>query len=429
MVSFYGTLGQEGLTSPISSFALLIQIYYALCITVVVMAATLPFLRDTVLPYGKLDATTTSSTSSSSRSLSFIKKVAKRDSSSTRDSWVKTIKDLQVPKTWFAHFYVFATLWMVYITVDLWVYSSSAVVLPPTTISFSSKIHVIRNAPAALVSTQRYWSLLTFLNYLGIMPAHIPLASAQSASEPLLVRSWTPPPHVLLAMAAYLFQVVRRWYESWYVERPSVEAKMHVAHYIVGVTFYASMAPSTWIDAYESWIRQGAEFGPVTTSSTTVAPSDTMLLGLNGQCLLGLLVFVWASWHQYNCHAILASLRPRPVKGAKDDKPKKQEYKVPFGDWFQYMVAPHYSAEMMIYFGLFLMASSSPSTANSSTAPTLLCACSWVVINLGIIARETDQWYRVQFGDRYAVVGNPAGKKSGPAGRASRRFILIPFVY
>ncbi|KAG0283406.1 Steroid 5 alpha-reductase 3, partial [Linnemannia gamsii] len=263
---------------------------------------------------------------------------------------------------------------------------------------------VIRSVPAVLTSSRHYWSLLTLLNHLGIMPAHIPLASAQSAitNEPFIVRSWTPPPHILLTMACYLFQVVRRWYESWFVERPSVEAKMNVSHYIIGITFYSAMAPSTWIDAYEAWIKQGAATGPAESITTSSAlPLDSMLLGLNGQCLLGLMIFIWASWHQYNCHVILANLRPKPVKA--EDKPKKQDYKVPFGDWFQYMVAPHYSAEMLIYISLYLMASSSPLTANSSTAPTLLFACVWVVVNLGIVARETDQWYRTRFGDRYAA--------------------------
>jgi len=413
MATFYESLVQGRFTSPIASFALLNQIYYALAITAVLLAVTLPFLRDSVLSYGKLDATPPTSSSSS-----------KKDSS-TRAYWIKAIKGLQVPKVWFAHFYVFAPLWMIYITVDLWVYSSGAVVLPPTTISFSTTTTVIRNAPTLLTSTRRYWSLLTLLNYLGIMPSHIPLASAHSATEPLIVRAWTPPPHVLLTMACYFLQVVRRWYESYYVERPSAEARIHVSHYIVGITFYSAMAPSTWIDSYEAWLRQGGGIGSLAIDTS----SDSLLFGLNGQCLLGLLVFVWASWHQYNCHVILASLRPRPAKGTdKHDKPKKHNYKVPFGDWFRYMVTPHYTAEMLIYLALYLMASSSPLTANSSTAPTLLCAWLWVVVNLGILARESDHWYRARFGDKYAALGN-SGAKSASASRTTRRYIWIPFVY
>ncbi|KAF9134115.1 hypothetical protein BG015_003456 [Linnemannia schmuckeri] len=231
-------------------------------------------------------------------------------------------------------------------------------------------------------------------------------------------------------MACYLFQVLRRWYESWFVERPSVEAKIHVTHYIVGITFYSAMAPSTWIDAYEAWIKQGAATGLAAsaTAASATPPLDSMLIGLNGQCLLGLMMFIWASWHQYNCHVILANLRPKPVK--EEDKPKKQDYKVPFGDWFQYMVAPHYSAEMLIYLSLYLMASSSPMTANSSVAPTLLYAFAWVVANLGIVARETDQWYRTRFGARYAAIGSSAGTaKASRSGRAPRRYILVPFIY
>ncbi|KAG0380027.1 hypothetical protein BGX24_010537 [Mortierella sp. AD032] len=425
MASVYGSLAQGGHTSPIASFALLNQIYFALISTVAVATATLPFLRDSVLSYGKLDAPATPSFSSTSTSASTTKK-SKKQQVSPRDSWIKTIKSLQVPKAWFSHFYVFATLWMIYMVIDLWVYSSSAVVLPPTTISFSTRITVIRSMPAILTSTQKYWSLLTFLNYLGIMPAHIPLTLARSATEPLIFRSWVPPPHVLLTMTCYLFQVVRRWYESWFVERPSVDAKMNVALYILGITFYSAMAPTTWIDAYEAWLRQGGALGPVDT--TTPSQLNSMLFGLSGQCLLGLILFVWGSWHQYNCHVILANLRPKPSDNGDRSK-EKPAYRVPFGDWFQYMAAPHYSAEMVIYLGLYLMGSSSPLATNSSTAPTLLCAWIWVVINLGIVARETDQWYRARFGDRYAAIGAPAGTKAGRSGRTPRRYILIPFIY
>ncbi|KAF9909421.1 hypothetical protein EC991_008560 [Linnemannia zychae] len=427
MASVYGSIAQGGFTSPVASFALLNQIYFALITSAALIVATLPFLRASVLSYGKLDATAPYSPTTAATSTSATRK-SKKEQPSPRNSWIKTIKSLQVPKVWFSHFYVWAPLWMVYMVIDLWVYSSSAVVLPPTTISYSTRVTVIRSMPAILVSTQKYWSLLTFLNYLGIMPAHIPIASAQSATEPLIVRAWVPPPHVLLTMACYFLQVIRRLYESWFVERPSVDAKMHVAHYIIGITFYAAMAPTTWIDAYEAWLRQGGSISPANT--TTPSPLDSILFGLHGQCLLGLLLFVWGGWHQYNCHVILANLRPKPrSSNGGDSEPKeKPAYRVPFGDWFEYMVAPHYSAEMVIYLGLYLMGSSLPLTASSSTAPTLLFAWIWVITNLGIVARETDQWYRARFGDRYATTA-PTGTKAGRSSRTPKRYILIPFIY
>ncbi|KAF9934278.1 hypothetical protein FBU30_002696 [Linnemannia zychae] len=420
-------VSQRGFSSPISSFALLNQIYYVLITTLVFMAATLPFLRATVLSYGKLDSTPTPTPrpSTLSASPSTVKKSVQF--APVRRSWIAAIRSLQVPKVWFGHFYPFATLWMIYMTFDLWVYSSSAVVLPPTRISFSTKTTIIRSIPAVLSSTRQYWSLLTFLNYLGIMPAHIPPTLTQSITEPKTIHAWIPPPHVLLTMACYFIQVIRRWYETWFVERPSAGARMHIAHYIVGITFYSAMAPTTWIDAYEAWVRQSSSYNPAGILSAE--PLDSILFGLNGQCLLGLVIFIWASWHQFNCHTILANLRPQTQQGAKESQSKKPEYKVPLGDWFQYMVTPHYSAEMLIYLGLYLMASSSPLTANSSTAPTLLFAWLWVVTNLGVVARETDQWYRSRFGDNYAAMGASAKTKPGSLGRASRRYILIPYIY
>ncbi|KAF8927988.1 hypothetical protein BGZ58_009964, partial [Dissophora ornata] len=105
---------------------------------------------------------------------------------------------------------------------------------------------------------------------------------------------------------------------------------------------------------------------------------------------------------------------------------KLQEYKVPFGDWFEYLVTPHYCAEMVIYFAFYLMTLSSESTiSSSSSAPTLLVAWIWVVVNLGIIARETSQWYRSRFGEGYVgMVMTPTGEQ-----KQRKRAILVPFVY
>ncbi|KAF9569520.1 Steroid 5 alpha-reductase 3 [Mortierella alpina] len=337
------------------SFSQLIVAYFVIITTGAISAATFPALRDSILTYGKLDVPPQTSSTAAP----------------TRPGFVATLRSLRVPKSWFAHFYVFAPLWTIYLLLDLAIFTS------PT--SF----------PRFLISAYSYVSFLTLLNTFGIM------------ATPLTATPWTPPPQIQLVMFCYLIQVHRRWYESWYVERPSPRATMHVGHYLVGITFYAAMAPCIWIDAYDLWIRAG-EQGHDEASS----PSR------NIRCMLGLILFIWGSWHQYKCHVILANLRPRPVpksdaRAAEKREVAKQEYKVPFGDWFEYMVTPHYTAEMVIYLGFYMMAS--PALFVPST---LLVALIWVVVNLGIVARETDQWYRTQFGDDYAgVVVSSTGQR------------------
>ncbi|KAF9274657.1 Steroid 5 alpha-reductase 3 [Mortierella alpina] len=233
-------------------------------------------------------------------------------------------------------------------------------------------------------------------------------------ATPRVDSPWIPPPQIQVVLFCYLVQVLRRWYESWFVERPSPRATMHIGHYLVGITFYAAMAPCIWIDAYDSWIRTGEQ-------GNSEPPSRYW----NVRCAFGLILFIWGSWHQYKCHVILANLRPRPSQatGARADEKReaaKQEYKVPFGDWFEYMVAPHYTAEMVIYLGFYLMAS-----PKLFVPSTLLLALIWVVVNLGIVARETDQWYRTRFGDDYAgVVVSSTGQRT-----RKRRAVWVPFVY
>ncbi|KAF9955577.1 Steroid 5 alpha-reductase 3 [Mortierella alpina] len=352
----------------VPSLSQLILSYFVIITTAAISAATLPVLRDSILTYGKLDVPSQSSTTTTT----------------TRPGFVASLRSLRVPKSWFAHFYVFAPLWTIYLWLDLAIYTSPA------------------SCPRILASTYPYVSFLTLLNILGIM------------ATPLTASPWTPPIQVQLVMLCYLIHVHRRWYESWFIERPSPRATMHVGHYLIGITFYAAMAPCIWIDAYDSWIRAGDQ-------RQDEASSRSWTL----RCVLGLVLFIWGSWHQYKCHVILASLRPHPSQktSARANEKKelaKQEYKVPFGDWFEYMVTPHYTAEMVIYLGFYLMA-----TPTLFAPSTLLLAWIWVVVNLGIVARETDQWYRTRFGDDYAgVVVSSTGQLI-----KKKRAIWIPFVY
>ncbi|GJJ74142.1 3-oxo-5-alpha-steroid 4-dehydrogenase 3 / polyprenol reductase [Entomortierella parvispora] len=368
------------------SFSQLIQLYYVLIITIAILAGTLPALRNSILTYGKLDAPA-NTTSKPSPSPSFSNGATKDVAQSSRD-FVKTLHSFRVPKTWFAHFYVLAPLWMVYLTVDLRLFTS-----------LESSHWVARCYP--------YFSLLHLLSFLGIMiPPKVAMAGG-----------WIPPPEVVLAMSCYFAQVTRRWCESQFIERPSPKATLHVGHYIIGMTYYSAMAPTVWVDAYETWAIGRADT-PSALSTTGVV-----------QCLVGLGLFLWGSFHQYNCHVILADLRAPKTAPANTSsfsaKATSTEYKVPFGDWFQYMVAPHYSAEMVIYFGVYLMASA------RTRAPTMLIAWIWVVINLGIVARETDQWYRAHFGEQYhkQAVDPKSGKPAGSSKPLRKRAILVPSIY
>ncbi|ELW71637.1 polyprenol reductase [Tupaia chinensis] len=60
--------------------------------------------------------------------------------------------------------------------------------------------------------------------------------------------------------------------------------------------------------------------------------------------ILGLVMFLWSSAHQYRSHAILGGLRKN-----KAGVPVHCSHRIPFGDWFEYVSSPNYLAELMIY--------------------------------------------------------------------------------
>ncbi|MFS7889364.1 putative polyprenol reductase [Helianthus anomalus] len=78
---------------------------------------------------------------------------------------------------------------------------------------------------------------------------------------------------------------------------------------------------------------------------------------------------------------------------------KLEEYVIPYGDWFEYVSSPHYSAEIVIYGGLLV--------ASGGADLSLWLLFAFVVANLVFAATETQRWYLHKFDDyppnRYAI--------------------------
>ncbi|KAI9591290.1 3-oxo-5-alpha-steroid 4-dehydrogenase, partial [Syncephalis fuscata] len=152
---------------------------------------------------------------------------------------------------------------------------------------------------------------------------------------------------------------LRRYYECVFVEKPSLTARMHVGHYIVGVSYYIVTCTATW--CYFS-----------------MNPSTS--IGLRH--LLSVCLFTYASLHQYRCHSILAQLR------STSSASNSSSYSIPYGDWFHWVSSPHYFAELLIYVAL---------SAILHFPLVWCCLLVWVVINLGTTAHMTHEWYRRHF--------------------------------
>lgn len=168
----------------------------------------------------------------------------------------------------------------------------------------------------------------------------------------------------------YQIQVSRRLGESLFVTRFSSLARMHVLHYILGLSYYIAV-PLTLhcIDgsslAYETWALW-----------------------------LGSGLFLAANWVQFVCHQNLAALRPAR---ANSDGPG--DYSIPRGFWFDLVSFPHYTAEVAVYVALAIVA--------GGARPTVLLAL-FVAIELSFSAIIQHKWYQQKFREypkaRHAII-------------------------
>lgn len=109
---------------------------------------------------------------------------------------------------------------------------------------------------------------------------------------------------------------------------------------------------------------------------------------------IAILLFLLASGVQHDCHAYLASLK---------------KYSLPEHPVFNRLVCPHYLAECLIYLALAIIAAPAGYLFN----PTIFCAFTLVVMNLGVTADGTKRWYAQRFGPR----------------SVQNRWRMIPFVF
>ena len=111
------------------------------------------------------------------------------------------------------------------------------------------------------------------------------------------------------------------------------------------------------------------------------------------------LVFLWDSWHQWNCHRILARLRKQPYTNVT-----KSLYGIPRGDWFDHVTCPHYLAEIIIYAAMFVVM--------EMRNVVWLLVVLFTTSTLTLSARQSHQWYKMRF-----------------AGYPAQRKIIIPWIF
>ena len=121
---------------------------------------------------------------------------------------------------------------------------------------------------------------------------------------------------------------------------------------------------------------------------------ENAALQLKWYHISGLLLFLYASFHQYKCHVILANIRTDHKDG---------RYALPKGDWFELVTNPHYFAEILLYIGISMV----QGFRNVWTIAPVLSTTLLLLIG----AKLSHEWYKEKYGD------------------VQRRRALIPYIY
>eukprot|EP00250_Pteridium_aquilinum_P013158 c21166_g3_i1 orf=133-1062(+) len=197
-------------------------------------------------------------------------------------------------------------------------------------------------------------------------------------------------------------QVLRRLYESLYVSKFSRHARMHILAYLLGLLFYVLASLSLFPRGKELMMNLMSGYPAYKHGIDKFEISlggGNPLREIGWRYWISGAIFFWGSVHQHRCHVILASLRSSEMM-KKDDA----QYKIPYGDWFEYVSSAHYLAEFVIYFS-FVVA-----TGGQNINTWLLFV--FTILNLSIAADDTHKWYRRKF-------------KNYPRNRKA----IVPFLY
>ncbi|XP_024995631.1 polyprenol reductase 2-like [Cynara cardunculus var. scolymus] len=279
---------------------------------------------------------------------------------------------LTVPQRFFSHFYVVAIFWTTILLVAVWFY---ALKMLPSLIEHDLFSTITSHLTGGSHAFSWHKSLSTREHVYNVWLSVF----------------------LLLLMEV---QVLRRFYETIYVFNYSSSARMHIFGYLAGLFFYTAaplslcctFAPEVF-DFVKNLVAEFIVKGKDRMSKPefNIWMFVTPFLRLRWYAWIGAAIFLWGWVHQLRCHEILGSLREKTET--------LEEYVIPYGDWFEYVSSPHYSAEIVIYGGLLV--------ASGGADLSLWLLFTFVVANLVFAATETQRWYHHKFDDyprnRYAI--------------------------
>lgn len=194
----------------------------------------------------------------------------------------------------------------------------------------------------------------------------------------------TVPSIPLLSATLMLAQGARRLVECLILTKPS-QSRMWIGHYAIGLAFYVATNMAIWIEHLaldpeaNEWLPRDHRHQPVDTR------------WWYAKALLCTSIFVYASYRQHVYHHYLAHLR---------------KYTLPNRHGADQIIAPHYTAECIIYLSLAVLDAPprQPSGHLGFVNGTLLCAVVFVTVNLGVTAQGTRVWMLQKFPEKRAEI-------------------------
>ncbi|XP_077297337.1 polyprenal reductase [Arctopsyche grandis] len=217
---------------------------------------------------------------------------------------IQAICSSQLPKSYFKHFYVLATL-----------LSSGALFL-------ALRLYIFKiTVPSWLVSFLDFW--------------------CGENRQPLISISAT-----VITLTLMLVQCIRRFYETFFIQVFAKSSKIFFTHYLIGHFHYFGCI--VVILAHSAgFTRIGDD-----ASKYNIIDNQSVILALPT-----IYIFLFAWYNQFESNKILANLR-------KDNGSRKvvsEKYFLPYGGWFDYVSCPHQFCEIVLYLSLTMLLSKNAS--------------------------------------------------------------------
>ena len=168
-----------------------------------------------------------------------------------------------------------------------------------------------------------------------------------------------------------LLQISRRCYECHFVSVFATKSRMTVFQTIFGFAYYVAVSSALLRMRLDSSLNN---------------------LPLSSINVLGIGIFVIGFFLQYKSHVMLANLRKRVRPSDQKELIVTTDHLIPFGGGFRLLSSPHYTAECLIYLGLWLV-----SSFDTSMAVILFN----VIANHLMMSELSHRWYKKTFSDDY----------------------------